>query len=102
MAVEKESHNIIREAKVLDVQRPVNVYYILLDSYMREDTLKNLLNYDNSDFSRFLMKNNYSNANETIAAYPSTKYSMVSIFEMEYFNKPLKLNWKIFIVADMT
>ena len=61
-----------------------NVYFILLDAYMRSDILKRNLNFDNSEFMSFLEDRKFFNASGSFVAYATTTYSMVSTFRMQH------------------
>lgn|GEM_PF-4903773 len=69
--------------KAEPVRKP-NVYYILLDSYMRADTLKTNLGYDNSAFIDFLGEADFYVADQSYVGYPTTIYSLTTTFRMQH------------------
>lgn len=65
------------------VMRP-NVYFILLDAYMRADTLKDNLGFDNSPFINALGEKKFFVVNQSYVAYPTTTYSIATTFRMQH------------------
>ena len=65
------------------VRKP-NVYFFILDAYMRSDILKQNLDFDNSQFMSFLSQRNFFNAEGSFVAYPTTVYSMTTTFRMKH------------------
>ena len=61
-----------------------NVYYIVLDAYMRSDILKQNLGFDNSDFLNFMKIRGFINNDKSYASYPWTIFSLMSTFQMDY------------------
>mgnify|MGYP005809688093 CR=1 FL=1 len=62
-----------------------DIYYIILDGYTSSDSLKQYLNFDNSEFDNFLMKKSFYIANKSRPNYPHTA-SIVSSLNMEYIH----------------
>jgi len=65
-------------------QKYPDIYYIILDSYGREDILKNLYGYDNSSFINELEKRGFYVATQSRPNYPETIYSLGSSLNMNY------------------
>ena len=62
-----------------------DIYYIILDGYTSSDSLKQYLNFDNSEFNNFLMKKGFYIANKSRPNYAHTA-SIVSALNMEYIH----------------
>ena len=63
-----------------------DIYYIILDSYTSSDSLKQYLNFDNSEFNNFLMKKGFYIANKSRPNYLITYLSIPSSLNMEYIH----------------
>lgn len=59
-------------------QMPPDIYLIVLDGYGREDILRDLYGYDNSEFIGFLRENGFYVADQSTANYPQTELSISS------------------------
>lgn len=70
--------------KLPDGQTPPDVYYIILDAYGREDTLRTYFNYDNSPFLNRLEDMGFFVARCSQSNYPNTEYSLSSSLNMDY------------------
>jgi hypothetical protein len=64
-------------------ERP-DIYYIVLDMYARSDVLRDLYDYDNSDFLAFLEEKGFYVARESTANYPYTTHSLASSLNYMY------------------
>jgi len=64
-------------------QKP-DIYYIILDMYTREDTLRNEFNFDNSQFIHELERRGFYVANCSRTNYLQTELSLGSSLNMEY------------------
>ncbi|MCH7951972.1 sulfatase-like hydrolase/transferase [Patescibacteria group bacterium] len=65
---------------------PPDIYYIVLDGYMRSDILKEVLGHDNSEFTDYLENRGFYVASESRSNYPYTMLSLASSLNMEYVN----------------
>ena len=65
---------------------PRDIYYIILDMYGREDALKEVYNYDNSEFIEYLTNKGFYVAPKSRSNYPLTPTSLASSLNMEYIN----------------
>jgi hypothetical protein len=61
-----------------------DIYYIILDAYARQDTLKEVYGYDNSDFLDYLTDKGFYVATKSNSNYGSTDLSMPSSLNMDY------------------
>ena len=61
-----------------------NIYYIVLDGYVRNDLLKEYYKYDNSPFTGELEKYGFRVASQAMANYPLTYLSISSSLQLEY------------------
>ena len=69
-----------------DPSKP-DVYYIILDGYAREDVLKSLLGFDNSQFIRWLKDRGFYVAENSAANYPITHFSLASSLNLDYMDQ---------------
>jgi len=63
-----------------------DIYYIILDTYASSDSLKQYLNFDNSEFNNFLMKKGFYIPNKSRPNYIITNLSIPSSLNMEYIH----------------
>ncbi|MEE8373794.1 MAG: sulfatase-like hydrolase/transferase [Dehalococcoidia bacterium] len=61
-----------------------DIYYIILDSYGRDDTLSDVYDYDNSEFTDYLTDRGFYVASGSRANYSETVQSVASSLNMEY------------------
>lgn len=61
-----------------------DVYYIMLDSYASNSTLKEVFKYDNQKFTKYLSKKGFYIAEKSVSNYASTHLSLASSLNMEY------------------
>jgi hypothetical protein len=61
-----------------------DVYYILVDAYARQDTLKEVANYNNEPFLKQLAKNGFIISKSAKANYHFTNTSLSATMSMEY------------------
>lgn len=64
-----------------------DIYFIILDGYANEETLKNYLNYDNSWFLNGLRKQGFRVVKRSFSNYDRTSCSVPSIMGMQYIPK---------------
>ena len=65
-------------------QNPPDVYYIILDSYAREDFLETVYDYDNSEFIKALEERGFYVAGCSQSNYVRTEISLASSLNMMY------------------
>ncbi len=63
-----------------------DIYYIILDRYASASTLKEVYDFDNSEFIDYLSDKGFYVASESRANYPKTASSLASSLNMEYIN----------------
>jgi hypothetical protein len=63
-----------------------DIYYIILDGYGREDVLKELYGYDNSEFIKELKERGFYVADDSYANYMQTVLSLSSSLNMKYLD----------------
>ena len=61
-----------------------NIYYIVLDGYPRSDILKNMFEYDNSDFINYLQSRDFIIPSNIHSNYHKTFLSIASTLNMDY------------------
>ena len=66
-------------------KRP-DIYYIILDAYSRQDALRNLFDFDNSDFLRELERRGFYVARAATSNYITTRHSLPSILNLAYLD----------------
>jgi hypothetical protein len=89
---QKISTNLTSSAQVATTKadRP-DIYYIVLDSYARDDILKNLIGYDNSAFLEALRSRGFYIPNCAFSNYDDTILTIASVFNYQsvYGNTPV-------------
>jgi len=68
-----------------------NIYYIILDSYGREDLLEEAYGYDNSGFLSFLTELGFYIAERSQANYAQTELSLASSLNLDYLDEIVSL-----------
>jgi len=64
-----------------------NIYHIILDAYGREDVLRELYDYDNSDFTDYLESKGFYVASKSAANYSQTYLSLGSMLNLNYIDE---------------
>jgi len=64
-----------------------DIYYIILDMYARQDTLKELFDYDNSEFTNYLTGKGFYVATKSCSNHRTTYISLASSLNMDYFKQ---------------
>ena len=70
----------------IDHENRPDIYYIILDGYAREDTLRDLYDFDNTDFINSLNALGFVVANKSISNYATTELSIASTLNMQYID----------------
>ncbi len=78
--------NEITSNHIPDLSTLPDIYYIILDSYAREDTLARFFGYDNSEFVNYLENKGFYIADQSNSNYSDTVYSMSSSLNMVQIN----------------
>jgi hypothetical protein len=76
-----------------------DIYFILFDDYSNSKTLKEVYNYDNSDFDRFLMNEGFHIQLYSRSNYASTPISVASILNYSYLRDLKGITFRSY--ADM-
>ncbi len=63
-----------------------DIYYIILDGYAGEETLKTVYNFDNSEFLNFLRSKGFFVASKSYSNYAHTILSLASSLNLNYVN----------------
>lgn len=61
-----------------------DIYYIILDGYLRHDVMNEYWEFDNSGFIKFLTNRGFYVAPKSRSNYPNTGFSLASSLNMEY------------------
>ena len=83
---ESRSDSINIKQGVTSLEVMPNIYYIILDGYARGDVLKEIYQYDNSEFINFLEKKGFYVADKSFANYCQTVLSIPSALSINYVN----------------
>ncbi|RJP26815.1 MAG: hypothetical protein C4520_00170 [Candidatus Abyssobacteria bacterium SURF_5] len=81
-----------RQAQPKAAEPMPDIYYIILDSYSRADSLKQLYGYDNSSFIDFLKSRGFYIADQSFSNYPNTIYSLSSSLNLHYLKDGMNEN----------
>jgi len=65
-------------------ERPPDIYYIVLDRYGGQETLREVLGFDNREFLGSLEDQGFFVASESRANYPRTYFSLASTLNLEH------------------
>lgn len=76
-------------APVFAIETPPDIYYIILDGYARSDVLKDIYDYDNSDFLRELTERGFYIADSSFSNYNSSAQSLASTLNLDYLHRVL-------------
>ncbi len=63
-----------------------DIYYIILDGYANTNTLKELYNFDNHEFTNYLNEKSFFIASQSRSNYAITYLSIASSLNMKYLN----------------
>lgn len=82
-----ESRRSLHAPLVLDVPAaPPDIYLIILDSYGREDFLRETYGFDNGQFIGFLKDRGFYVADRSTSNYPQTNLSLPSLLNIQYLD----------------
>ncbi len=79
----KDKKAVVFNPQIQNLPRP-DIYLIILDSYTRADILQQNFQFDNTSFLNQLMDLGFYVADCSQSNYPSTKYSLSSLMEVNY------------------
>ena len=80
------SSNLENEVSKLAINNMPNIYYIILDGYAAFDTLKDVYDYDNSEFNNELKKQGFFVADRSTTNHSYTYLSLSSTLNMMYMD----------------
>ncbi|MGH2488641.1 MAG: hypothetical protein ACRDFR_03360 [Candidatus Limnocylindria bacterium] len=80
-----ETTGVVPTLSVGEAGRP-DIYYIVLDRYAGEETLRDVYDYDNGPFLRELEERGFAVAHNSWANYFKTAPSVVSTFSLDYLD----------------
>jgi hypothetical protein len=68
------------------IQRPPDIYYLILDEYGRADVLEEVLSFDNSNLIQYLQDKGFYIAYNSHSNYSISQFSLQSSLNFEYIN----------------
>lgn len=77
----------IDDTSLISITNYPDIYYIILDSYGREDVLLELFNYDNASFLGELRETGFFVANCSTSNYGKSVFSLASSLNMNYLDQ---------------
>ena len=77
--------------EINEINYTPNVYFLMLDAYSGDITLKKDFGFDNSEFYQQLEKRGFFIQKESYSNYPNTDFSMPSIMNMNYLDFILEI-----------
>ena len=83
----QEDDKIQSSSKIDDRFFNPDIYYIILDEYPNDFSLKKFFKFDNSNFIDFLESNNFYVVKNSSSNFPTTVQSLTSSLNMDYLNK---------------
>ncbi len=63
-----------------------DIYYIIVDAYARDDILKEVYHFDNSEFLSYLAEKRFYVADKSVTNYPQTSLSLASSLNSMYLD----------------
>jgi hypothetical protein len=85
-SISKDDHQVLAGVKTGDPNSRPDIYYIILDSYTRQDTMKNGIGYDDSTFLDQLRALGFYVADCAQSNYSQTHLSLTSTLNMTYIH----------------
>jgi len=85
LAVESQSPHL-NLSRLPTADKGPDIYYIILDSYARNDSLVELFSFDNGDFLRELENRGFYIASQATSNYMYTIHSTPSLLNMQYLD----------------
>lgn len=78
-------------ANLVNTDIPRDIYYIILDEYAPQSTLKEIFNYDNHEFTDYLTEKGFTIASKSRSNYALTYLSLSSSLNMTYINRIINI-----------
>jgi len=91
LGLSERTEDTIKQVERLKTDNLPNIYYIILDSYVRDDVLKEVYKYDNSDFLNYLKEKGFYIADKSRSNYCQTFLSVASSLNTNYLDNTVKL-----------
>jgi len=85
----KSTHETLGEATSSETGERAtlpDIYYIIMDRYGSAEILKEMFDFDNSDFINYLQEKGFYVASKSRSNYPRSALSLASSLNMEYIN----------------
>ena len=76
----------LNEIELEKISLKRDIYYIVLDGYASSEVLKDVYNFDNNDFYKFLESREFTVVSNPYSNYPMTHLSLASSLNLEYIN----------------
>lgn len=86
----KRSNLLLSADKKVSSEKLPDIYYLIIDSYARNQSLKDYFDFDNSDFTNFLISKGFYVADQSRSNYPYTIASLASSLNMVYLDEVTK------------
>jgi len=83
--IENSNEVVTQNMNLVNVEKPPNIYYIILDAYTSDKVFKNEFGYDNSEFTDFLKNNGFYIPENAHSNYAMTAPSVISVLVMKHF-----------------
>ena len=74
------------EEQQVDIEEKPSIYYLIMDAYGRNDVLKDLYQFDNSEFTNYLKDKGFYIADQSFSNYNKTVLSIPSSMNMMYLD----------------
>lgn len=83
-----KSMDIIKATNTTAIDVPIlrDIYYIILDGYASSNTLRDVYNFDNQNFTSYLKSKDFYIAHKSRSNYPLSFLSIASSLNMKYLN----------------
>ena len=82
--IENSSELVTQNMNLVNVGKPPNIYYIILDGYGGDKVFKKEYGYDNSEFTDFLKNSGFYIPENAHSNYIETNLSVISTLEMKH------------------
>lgn len=93
--------SLFANLKIPAGESPPDVYYIILDSYGRSDTLQHIIKFDNKPFLKELQAMGFFIANCSQSNYANTELSLASSLNMDYLDVLGNYSKEIYTHAEL-
>ena len=83
--IEKSMRQTFEEIDFKEIKSRPDIYYIILDAYASEVSMKEIFNYDNNTFSASLKERGFLISNQSRTRYIITHKCLATVLNMEYW-----------------